>query len=269
MNRFPHPHDRRSWVSIPASRITLVLFSLLGLALGSARTSALEECGAGHTAKNAFSPDGGCDHSQVVLVWYDGQRFVSSYFGSMAGEVERTFGEMGIKIAWRNGDEPGAFEPGLVPSVLLPIVLLDREPSVWGLGESVMGATMGRPGERQAIYIFVPNVIRTLGLDFHGGIESPNGGHQLARALGRILAHEVVHAVAPVHPHRTDGMMGRGLSSRLLLESSMRLDPVCSEAFLVQLADRLQQLEIANEENTPPPQPTHVDDQLGPPAPPL
>ncbi len=262
MNRFPHAH-RRSWVSIPAPLITLVLLSLFGSASGTARSSALEECGAGDTAKNAFSLDEGCDHAQLVLVWYDGQGFISSYFGSMAGEVERTFGDTGIKIAWRNGDEPGAFEPGLVPSVLLPVVLVDREPTVWGLGESVMGATMGRPEERQAIYIFVPNVIRTLGLDFHGGIESPKGGHQLARALGRILAHEVVHAVAPVHPHRTSGIMGRGLSSRLLLESRVTLDPVCSEVFVSQLGDRLQQLEIANAKHTPPPQPTDADDQLG------
>ena len=128
-----------------------------------------------------------------------------------------------------------------------------------------MGATMGGPGDRQAIYIFVPKVIGTLGLDFHGGIESPKGGHQLARALGRIVAHEVVHAVAPVHPHGTDGMMGSGLSPRSLLKSTLRLDPACSESFVVQLADRLQDLEIANAASASSLQSTDADDQLGTP----
>jgi hypothetical protein len=257
----PDPFGR-SWVAISSLRIALVLLSLLGLGLGSARPSVLEPRPETHKAKRSSSVDESSIDPRLTLIRYDGHRFIASYFDTMARVVERTFGEIGVKVTWRSGDEPGAFEPGAVLSFLIPVVLIDQESSAWGLRDSVMGATMGRPGDRQAIYIFVPNVVRTLGLDFHGGIESPTGGHQLARAVGRIVAHEVVHAAAPLHPHRADGIMGRGLPPRMLLRSRLRLDAACSEAFLGQLGNHLWPLETAKTENAPRSHPVHVDERV-------
>jgi hypothetical protein len=158
----------------------------------------------------------------------------------MAREVERIFGEIGVEVVWRNGDDAPSHKDEPTRLLTLPLILQAGEPSAWGLDSSVMGATLGSRQASQAVYIFVPNVIRSLELDFDGGIESPKGGHRLARALGRIAAHEVVHAVAPTYPHMAEGLMERSLMPRFLVKYRVRLDPRVSRAFLSALHARLE-----------------------------
>ena len=110
------------------------------------------------------------------------------------------------------------------------LVLLRVDSSDWGHEEQVMGAAVRNqetPGRTHTVFVFLPNVLRTLGLHSDANV---GRWRQVARALGRVLAHEIVHAVAPGHPHRDGGLMGRQLRRSILLKRELRLDPVTAKA---------------------------------------
>jgi hypothetical protein len=54
---------------------------------------------------------------------------------------------------------------------------------------------------------------------------------RFAHSLARIIAHEVVHAVAPAHPHAAAGLMHGQQKRAALLNEGMAIDPVCAAAF--------------------------------------
>jgi hypothetical protein len=79
---------------------------------------------------------------------------------------------------------------------------------VWAYVDSIRAALSRRPD----------------GSDASG---SPSGD-ELAKAVGRVVAHEVIHAVATEHPHGPGGLMNATLSSRALLEPVLEVSPVCA-----------------------------------------
>jgi hypothetical protein len=96
----------------------------------------------------------------------------------------------------------------------------------------VLGATVGNPGERKTVFIFAPNVLNMLG---HHGVRGHREEHELARALGRIVAHEAVHVLLPHHPHAARGVMNARWSRSFLVRAKLRLDPLIAEALRVKL----------------------------------
>ncbi len=85
----------------------------------------------------------------------------------------------------------------------------------------VMGAfiTDGSPG--RAVYIFFRNVMRGVGLNPDAGrLPTQRERRQLRQGLARVVAHEVVHALAPSQPHAPRGLMCRKLNRSLLLLGS-------------------------------------------------
>jgi hypothetical protein len=154
----------------------------------------------------------------------------------MAREVENIFAEIGVEACWHEGDH-GLWRVNEPPnSIEIRVVLLPVESASWGYQEQVMGAAVRKPNRERIIYVFFPNVLRTLGLDLNStALRTPRKRNQLARALGRILAHEIVHAIAPSHQHREGGLMERQLKRSILLKRELRLDPVSAEALRAKL----------------------------------
>jgi hypothetical protein len=62
-------------------------------------------------------------------------------------------------------------------------------------------------------WIYVPNVAAALELDLENVATSFDAQRLLGIALGRVLAHEIVHAIAPDVEHTSGGLMRAGLDS--------------------------------------------------------
>jgi hypothetical protein len=60
---------------------------------------------------------------------------------------------------------------------------------------------------------------------------------EVARALARVAAHEIVHAIAPDVPHAAHGLMRHSLDRSFLVGSRATIDPRCAAAFRARLAD--------------------------------
>jgi nucleotide-binding universal stress UspA family protein len=107
----------------------------------------------------------------------------------------------------------------------------------WRLRQDVMAAAPRAAGHQGTIYIFLEQVRRVLGhLANHDSSETAREHAELARALARILAHEVVHVVAPDHPHATSGLMVARLRRGPLTKRKARIDQACARAFRDALA---------------------------------
>ena len=175
---------------------------------------------------------------RLMLTWYDGYRLLPHGFDLMTAEVHSVFNPLGVRIDWQQGQAgpiPGRNGGSADPAEIL-VILSPSEPAGLGLSRDVMGAVMGQEVPRRAIYLFFPAVARALGFRSKGEtILQPRWSRDFARSLGRVLAHEVVHAIAPEQPHAIDGLMSCLLKRNHLLAPRAELDPESASVFLAEL----------------------------------
>jgi len=99
------------------------------------------------------------------------------------------------------------------------------------LPEHVMGGTRGGAPSRTT-WIYLSNVIWALGLDDKGPRRlSLQEEAQVARAVGRVVAHEIIHVVAPEVAHHNGGLMSEKLGRAFLVQARAFLAPAEHKAF--------------------------------------
>ena len=114
----------------------------------------------------------------------------------MAGEVGFIFAGMDVEVVW--SDTTAALLDQEVPT--LRVVLTPAEPSARGLGEETMGVAPRAGGSGASIYVFLGSILRVLGFDLQGDQRmSPEDRRAIARAVARVVSHEVIH-VLDQHP---------------------------------------------------------------------
>lgn len=111
---------------------------------------------------------------------------------------------------------------GVVPATLYPEI-----PTNWQVEPRALGVAVGVPGERRSVFLSVGAARRALG--WRGTPREANavGGRRAARlgtALGRVLAHELLHTIAPDCPHTRSGLMAANLSRRALVAPGVGFD---------------------------------------------
>jgi hypothetical protein len=114
-------------------------------------------------------------------------------------------------------------------SILLRIVLTPSNPSGpgWGLEGDVLGASPPGNGRVRSIYIFYKRLKRTVARN------TPNPPVRLLeKALARVVAHEMIHAVAPSVRHAKRGLMRPILGSSFLARNDVVVSSPVRQAFL-------------------------------------
>ena len=155
---------------------------------------------------------------RLRLVWIDVVGSASYALPSATREATAILGDAGVATAWRVA----------TPST----ETTDDELKILVMGDAgdgprrsrrVMGCTH-RGEHSRTTWVYLSSVLWALGL------QSPAGRGLLAheqeevgRALGRVVAHEIVHVVAPDLPHRRDGLMAGRLSRVLLVSNRVSL----------------------------------------------
>lgn len=152
---------------------------------------------------------------RLRLVWIDVEGAPPYVFPFTSQEAAAILGQAGIAVEWTVA----------APST----VTVDDELRVLVLGETGGAirtrATMGctRRGSRTA-WVYLSNVLWALGLR-NGGGRGLLGREQeeVGRALGRVIAHEVVHILAPDLRHSRHGLMAERMNRALLVCSRVSL----------------------------------------------
>ncbi len=151
------------------------------------------------------------------LVWVDPTRAALGVDGLARDETRTLLRRMDVSATWRVGEPGEVARPGEVR-----VILLDRG-AARASGEPILGATPPHSDGTPFVWIHVPNVRAAVGLCPDGPLATLEMSVERAFgvALGRVIAHELVHVMAPAAPH------GKGLMSEMLTAyqlTSARLD---------------------------------------------
>lgn len=199
-------------------------------------------------AEKDGEPVGSSSHSlSLTLIWYDAYKLLPHCFETMSEEVQRIYDDLGVAVRWQKGrmDEPD--EEAARDPLKLNVMLHPGSASGWGLKDNVMGVATHREGTKGSVYVFFPEVASALGLDRRiDALDGPQAMYELARALGRVVAHEVVHVLAPERPHTANGLMKRRLGRRLLLRRSVHLDGKSAKMVREEILARQPRVTVAS-----------------------
>jgi hypothetical protein len=163
---------------------------------------------------------------RLRLVWIDVLGLAPYAFENAALETSAILADAGVAAAWRLGDAST-----VTTGDELKVVLMAGVANGARLPEHVMGGTLGG-AQSHTTWIYLSNVIWALGLHDKGPRRlSLQEEAQVARALGRVVAHEIVHAVAPDVTHRAGGLMAERLGRSFLIQARAFLAPATQKAF--------------------------------------
>jgi hypothetical protein len=174
--------------------------------------------------------------ADLALVFYDPQGALPRGFDRFATEVQSIFRGLGVEAAWRVG---GTYGGSPIPEV--PVILLSRDPDKRRGEVRVMGLVRRDQQPQRAVWLFMEGVRFALGFSPSGVVDYEGA---VARALARVAAHEIVHAVAPDEPHASEGLMRHSLDKRFLLGKRATIDGRCATSFRARLSDEWRQLVV-------------------------
>ena len=162
--------------------------------------------------------DGG--ESVLRLVWFDPSVMAAGSEAVANAEAAALLARMGVAtVSWRR-----ATAPELIAKSELWVSSLGAGPEP-ASDPPVLGATASGHPLASVVWVRVPNVRAAIGLL---GDRRPcrfsRRAARTGRALGRVIAHEVVHARVPGLQHGT-GLMSSVLTRRQLTSSSLMFDP--------------------------------------------
>jgi len=160
--------------------------------------------------------------ADIVLVWYDPLEALPAGRDVMARETRTIFAGVGVRVSWRDGDG-GTFGEGPTPE--FAVILLPDDPAPARAQQRIMGLTLKKQGPSRSMWLFLSNVRWTLGLDPRRMAPPADlEWEDVGRALGRVLAHELIHAILPDEPHAARGLMNHSLDRRFLLRRAVTVD---------------------------------------------
>ena len=167
----------------------------------------------------------------LLVRFYDPYRLLSPEARDrLEEEVVRAFGasEIGLRFVGRGG-------PGVIPATLYPEL-----PDRWDVAPEAIGVAIGVHGERRSIFLSLGAAERALGLPLARRPGAPaeatrprrqrkgSQSRRLGIALGRVLAHELTHTIAPDCPHTKSGLMAERLSRRMLTAPGIGFDALAT-----------------------------------------
>jgi hypothetical protein len=171
--------------------------------------------------------------ASIGATWSDGHGLVS-HPGEVQSEIAAILGSAGIRVRWT--------EDGLAvgSAIHVAVVVSPSEPSGegWHLSPSAMGVYLST-AEASAVYVFYQRVARVVGVaSGREGMMAPSDRKRLAKALGRVVVHELVHRIDPDLPHAEAGVMRGDLGRSLLTRRTLELDERSKAAVLAVLLAR-------------------------------
>ncbi len=179
------------------------------------------------------------------LVWFDTYHLLPHSFETMSREVNRIYDRAGVNIVWET-DKKGQGR-GIDKDLLsVNVVLLPSNSTDWGLKSTVMGVATHREGLKGSIYVFYPSVLRTMQMDRRrGSLGTPKSMQYFARAVARVVSHELVHILAPHRPHTDGGLMNSRLTRKYLLERNVHFDPDSARVVRAEIRARSSEALVA------------------------
>ncbi len=167
---------------------------------------------------------------ELELVWLDAHGLFPD-FERVRSEADLILRDVGVAVRWEVGSDP---KPSTAGERRIQVVLMPSEPSGWGLSPNAMGVVLlPDKSQQNSVYVFYRPILRNIGLGRReGAMLNPRERRDAARALARVLIHEVIHAVAPNLSHADEGVMHDSLLMGELSSRDIEIDARTREELL-------------------------------------
>lgn len=147
-----------------------------------------------------------------AVVWFDVQATVPLVFEGATAEAASVLRQAGLTCTFRRGEYADRGE--------IPLIVLGDRQSPGNRNWKTMGAADPTPVDQvPAIRVFMNPLLGLLRQ--HPADRRPQ---TVARALGRVIAHEIIHLAAPRLPHASHGLMKASLTVGDLLGETIVVD---------------------------------------------
>jgi len=153
------------------------------------------------------------------LVWIDPASVALGTEAVVRPEVARLLREIGVTATWRRAEPHELARPGE-----LRVIFLNRA-AQREHGVPVLGATPTSFMSDRFVWVHVPSVRAATGLGSQRSGQSLDvySARRIGIAMARVIAHELVHALAPGLPHGS-GLMAARLDRRMLTAPNIHVD---------------------------------------------
>ncbi len=141
----------------------------------------------------------------------------------MRHELGLVLAPAALAFSWRRASPAGETDRDELRLVLLRSTGL-------GTDRGALGSTARQGQVAPTIWVYVPEVALTLGLDPEAVATSLEAQRLVGMALGRVVAHEVVHALAPDVGHGGASVMRPRLHASHLTSGRQALESDCAVA---------------------------------------
>jgi hypothetical protein len=148
---------------------------------------------------------------RLTIHWSDPEHQFQFELDALVTEARALFAPLGIGVGWAPADM-------VVTRDHVQVVLLALDRSGGRMGAHTLACVQDGPNAQPAAWILVPRVRETLGLPPQ---RLPNEGPLLSRALARVMAHELIHLIAPQVRHVPGGLMNASLGRDFLVRPAM------------------------------------------------
>ena len=189
----------------------------------------------GTTTSSATSEHHPAARMLLQLVVRDKAALAAGIRARARREVSEIFAPLGVDVAWQWGSPvKGADDetPAARPDVRIVVIMTSLWPRDWGVKDRALGMVVPTDLPRRRVIVFGRKIGGVLGMRTNvGHWQLDEKAHWLGSALGRVIAHEVVHALAPHHPHAAGGIMDGTQSARTLTRTTA-MDEACAAAFI-------------------------------------
>lgn len=161
----------------------------------------------------------------VRLAWIDPVGVTARGWERAADETARVLGRLGLRTLSR-----GAPPSALVGTDEIRVILLPGAPPSRPKGRHLIASASAGDGPL-ATWVYRDGVARFLGASTPFRSQRASGAVRMRfdRALGRVVAHEVVHLLAPSIPHEGSGLMAACPQLHAFLRLDLEVDPRLAE----------------------------------------
>lgn len=170
------------------------------------------------------------------LLWFDPTGVLPARSLEFAGqEVRNIFRALGVGVEVAPAGPDATYGDG--PVLEVPVIVLREDPVRERRMQRVMGLVVRDQRPTRAVWAFLEHIRGALGAPplTRSLPVSSLEERGVGVALGRVVAHEVIHAIAPEEPHARNGLMNRSLDKAFLVGRRADLDVRCAQAFVSRL----------------------------------
>ena len=177
---------------------------------------------------------------ELALLFFDPYGVLGDSQPAFERELRRLLATARVSVRLLDTKHP-AEELKRAKSPTFRAILFPTEADRMNLNPAVMGVTVGSGKKDRAVFVFYPAVVRTLRLDDKPDIVRSRAGSDLcARAVARVLAHELVHAAAPELDHADEGLLKARILRSTLTRPDLSLDETSAAALRIGIERRVE-----------------------------